>query len=63
MPPTQSALGREPHGLRRQIGCVIEQMGQFPHLNAVDNIATVRRLAALRRHILLTLIAVSRETP
>jgi ABC-type proline/glycine betaine transport system ATPase subunit len=63
MPPTQSALGREPHGLRRQIGCVIQQIGQFPHLNAADNIATVRRLPARRRHIVLTLIAVSRETP
>jgi ABC-type proline/glycine betaine transport system ATPase subunit len=63
MRPTQSVLGREPHELRRQIVCVIQQIGRFPHLNAADNIATVRRLLALRWHIVLTLIAVSRETP
>ncbi len=40
----RSVLEREPHELRREIGYVIQQIGLFPHLTVVDNIATVPRL-------------------
>jgi osmoprotectant transport system ATP-binding protein len=40
----RSVLSREPIGLRREIGYVIQQVGLFPHHTVGENIATVPRL-------------------
>ncbi len=59
----RSVLDRDPRGLRREIGYVIQQIGLFPHQTVAENVATVPRLlgwskerAAERVAELLTLV-------
>ena len=58
----------EPHGLRRRIGYVFQEVGLFPHLTVAENIAVTPRLLgwdaariAARVESLLELVALPRE--
>jgi osmoprotectant transport system ATP-binding protein len=46
----KSVLGRDPVALRRSIGYVMQNSGLMPHFTVLDNVATVLRLAGLRKN-------------
>lgn len=46
----ESVLGRDPVALRRSIGYVMQNSGLMPHFTVLDNVATVLRLAGLRKN-------------
>src|SRR5258708_29362704 len=58
----------EPIRLRRRVGCVLQDVGLFPHLNVANNVAVVPRLEgwpaaqiAARVEELLELVGLSRQ--